>query len=72
MLYRSGPPEPSGKFRELVLLFALVVAVVVAVGAIWVTWDGRWSSPIRHSERSSVCSPYGDLASACGPLRSIT
>jgi hypothetical protein len=42
MLYRPSTPETSGKFRELVLLFALVVAfgILVVVGAIWATGGG--------------------------------
>jgi hypothetical protein len=44
MPYRPAAPEPkaSGKLRELVLLFVLIVAfgTLVTAGAIWATWDG--------------------------------
>jgi hypothetical protein len=63
MLYRPSTPKPSGKFGELVLLFAVIVAVIVAVGAIWATWDGRWGrSLIQLVGRSYPApEPHADI-----------
>ena len=36
MLYRYDAPEPRGRLRELVVMFAMVVVVIVAtLGAGW-------------------------------------
>jgi hypothetical protein len=40
MLYRLPEPEPSGKLRDLAVVFGLVVlGIVTTAGAIWAVFE---------------------------------
>jgi hypothetical protein len=40
MLYRPSEPEPSGRLRDVALVFGLVaLGIVTSAGAIWVIWQ---------------------------------
>jgi hypothetical protein len=40
MLYRLPAPEPSGKLRDVAMVFGVVVmGIVASAGAIWIIWQ---------------------------------
>jgi hypothetical protein len=40
MLYRLPEPDPSGKLRDVAMVFGLVaLGIVASAGAIWIIWQ---------------------------------